>query len=465
MERVLIPASLLAGGLLIACAGTAGTTDDDTSAPTAPSALHLTEDRESAAPTPNAQLTYYGGPVLSSVNVHAIYWNQKVKYQKELNAFYQAVTQSEYFDWLNEYDTPTQHIGRGQLAGSFVDKQSGTDVTNSEIEAELARLIDAKKLPSPTADDLYMVHFPPGVTVTQDDGSASCQVFCAYHGTFKHKGKNVYFGVVPDLGGACAGGCGQKAQLENTTAATSHEMIEAVTDAAVGLATTFGPPLAWYDQSNGEIGDICVGQDDTIAGYNVQREWSNAAGACIASKPGGSCSCAGKSCGDDGCGHSCGTCDEDQSCGSDGKCHSSSGGGGGSGGSGGGGGGGSGGGGDCKESEPNNKADQANPICASGTMSGTIDSSGDIDWYTWTVSKSARYTVTLSQRSANFDMTIYHASASGRLTRVDGAHDPTDNNDEQLTHRSRSGGTYLVKVLGTAGAHSSKPYALTVTMQ
>src|SRR5205807_193474 len=170
------------------------------------------QQSETAAPTSTAQLTYYGGPVLSSVKVHAVYWSAKVKYQTELDGFYKAITQSAYFDWLDEYDTPKQHIGRGQLAGAFVDTQTGTEVT--------------------------------------------------------------------------------------------HEQIEAVTDPAVGLATSFGPPLAWYDVNNGEIGDICVGQGDTIAGYTVQREWSNAAGACIASKSSGGCSCQGKSCGDDSCGHS-----------------------------------------------------------------------------------------------------------------------------------------------------------------
>jgi hypothetical protein len=462
MKRVRIPASLLAGGLLIACANVSPSTDDDTAAPVAPSSLQLTQDDETAAPSADAQLTYYGGPVLSNVSVHAVYWNAKVKYQSQLDGFYQAITQSEYFDWLNEYDTSTQHIGRGQLAGSLVDTQTATTVTNQQIEDELARLIDAHKLPSPTANDLYMVHFPPGVSITDNDGGASCQVFCAYHSTFTHKGKNVYFGVIPDLGGDCAGGCGSKSQLENTTAATSHEMIEAVTDAAVGLATSFGPPLAWYDMNNGEIGDICVGQDDVIAGYTVQREWSNAAGACIASKSSGGCGCQGKSCGDDGCGHSCGTCSVGESCGSDGQCHASSGG---SGGSGGGGSGGSGGGGGCNESEPNNSARQANPLCSSGTMSGTIDHSGDIDWYTWTVPKSGRYVVTLSKRAADFDMILYHASANGRLSKVDSASNAKDHGDEQLAHRSRSGGTYLVKIFGVGSAQSTKPYALSVSVQ
>src|SRR5437868_7260011 len=100
MKRVLIPASLLAGGLLIACAGVSPTTDDDTAEPIAPSSLQPMQQSETAAPTSTAQLTYYGGPVLSSVKVHAVYWSAKVKYQTELDGFYKAITQSAYFDWL-----------------------------------------------------------------------------------------------------------------------------------------------------------------------------------------------------------------------------------------------------------------------------------------------------------------------------------------------------------------------------
>ncbi len=66
-------------------------------------------------------------------------------------------------------------------------------------------------------------------------------------------------------------------------------MIETVTDCEVGLATTNAPPLAWYDNTNGEIGDICNAQQGSIAGgdgqtYVVQTEFSNADNNCIVSR-------------------------------------------------------------------------------------------------------------------------------------------------------------------------------------
>src|SRR5437762_3067512 len=66
-------------------------------------------------------------------------------------------------------------------------------------------------------------------------------------------------------------------------------MVEAVTDGEVGLATTNAPPLAWYDQTNGEIGDICNAAQGAITGgdgisYTVQKEFSNVANDCIVSR-------------------------------------------------------------------------------------------------------------------------------------------------------------------------------------
>jgi hypothetical protein len=68
-------------------------------------------------------------------------------------------------------------------------------------------------------------------------------------------------------------------------------MAEAVTDAQVGSATVFGPPLAWYDPSPpptpdlGEVADICAPQDVTVSAgghtYTVQLEFSNLQNNCV----------------------------------------------------------------------------------------------------------------------------------------------------------------------------------------
>jgi hypothetical protein len=229
----------------------------------------------------SAQLTYRGGPVLANTEVVTIFWNDKVQFQDKLNTFYGEVTKSPYWEWLSEYNTKDQKIGHGKLLASFVDTgaPSATAITDQDVQNEVSRLIDAGSIPTPDGNTLYMVHFPPGLSI--DD---SCTTWCAYHSSFTKGDKFVAYGVMPDQGGACDGGCGTATKLEdNTTMVSSHELVEATTDADVGNNN-----LAWYDDTNGEIGDICVGTLGTVttaAGtLTVQNEWSNAKGACITAK-------------------------------------------------------------------------------------------------------------------------------------------------------------------------------------
>ena len=68
---------------------------------------------------------------------------------------------------------------------------------------------------------------------------------------------------------------------------TSHEEFETVNDAEITLTSQAGPPLAWYDLANGEIGDKCAynygnysptdGSNVNLHGdhYIVQQEYSN----------------------------------------------------------------------------------------------------------------------------------------------------------------------------------------------
>ncbi len=241
---------------------------------------------QTAAPA-GAHLTYFGGPVISKVNVIAVYWGAAAAHQAYLNSYYGSVVQSTYFDWLKEYNTPTQSIGRGTFQGAHVITPSTTSksITDKTIQRELTKQMTAGHLPKTDgANNLYMIHFPPGMHITGPGGAgSSCVQFCAYHGTFKTSGKYVFYGVIPDLDhDGCQGGCGAGTPEANVSEVSSHEMIEAVTDAAVGLAKTAGPPLAWYDNANGEIGDICNGTTGTANGFTVQLEWSNAQGKCTA---------------------------------------------------------------------------------------------------------------------------------------------------------------------------------------
>jgi hypothetical protein len=228
--------------------------------------------------------TYGGGAVITDVQVAIVYWgtpNDTIR--TTIPGFYSALTNNPYMDWLQEYNTPTQGICRGSMVGAFTITPSNTHTTlfQTEIEAELAHQIDIGALNDVNNDPLnpnrfYAIYFPPGITqITSSFGQVSCSQFCAFHESFTHNGKQVRYSVIPDLGSnGCDQGCGGGSYIQNTESASSHELLEAVTDP--------DPFSGWTP----EIGDICNQQQATLpgTGFTVQAMWSTAAQACVVAR-------------------------------------------------------------------------------------------------------------------------------------------------------------------------------------
>jgi len=261
-------------------------------------------------------VAYYGGRVLSTVAIVAVFWtsNVDVDLQQQLGSFYAAIAASSYIDWLEEYDTlgltgaggqpgSNQHIGRGGLAGvvTITPSTQATALDNGVIASELAAQIAAGSLPAPTVDaagnvnTVYMVEVPPGYTVTLF-GGVSCTDFCGYHSTVSIGGKSVPYAVLPDSHACIGAVCGQG--FDDETILRSHELAEAITDTESGLLSAADVaagndvyPMAWAGDggTKGEIADLCfhgfVGDNDQVAGYQVQKLWSNFAGACVVGVP------------------------------------------------------------------------------------------------------------------------------------------------------------------------------------
>jgi hypothetical protein len=264
------------------------------------------------APLP--QLEYLGGPILQSVQVYTVYWGENVSDAtvRALPDYYRAILgDGPFMQMLSEYDTtsPAQVIGHGTFAGEIVDADApippaGTLLTDLQIRAELSRLIDLGQLPSENAQNLFMIYFPPGVNIINPNNEVSCVQFCAYHNAFQRNGDdptstlhNVYYGVLPDFSnkgceahpGTQPSFCGfDPDNLTNLEVVSSHEMVEAITDAAIGIPAPgpIGSPLAWNDPVFDEIGDICeFFPDGATNGVNVQLFWSNEDRACRDHRP------------------------------------------------------------------------------------------------------------------------------------------------------------------------------------
>jgi hypothetical protein len=227
---------------------------------------------QAAAP----QLTYRNGPLLMAAQVFTIFWGSAWKqapqsdFIQRINQFFDFILTSALLDQLAEYSVPGKQIGHGTRIGTttLTTPEPGKSVQDSAIQKMLQQEISTGTVvPAPTPNTLYFVMLSPGVQVIQG-GSASCQAFCGYH---EATSGNIFYAVMPYPG--CSGCTGGLSVFDALTSTTSHELCEAITDPI--------PGQGWYDDNNGEIGDICAWKTRSLGGYTIQLEWSNKASACV----------------------------------------------------------------------------------------------------------------------------------------------------------------------------------------
>ena len=256
---------------------------------------------------------YYGGHVISHVDVVPVAWGSGVSSDVtgRAEAFFSTLVNSPYIDWLGEYDTAgksgvdkmpgsNQHVNRGTARAlvSITPRTATTKLTDAAIQAELVGQITSGKLPAPKVDaeggvdTVYVLAFPPSVSVTDFGGQDVCSGGCAYHWTVSVPGvsSGVPYAVIPD----CSAGASQcslgSGVFDTYTGDAAHELVEAITDPECGLATSAAAtrPLAWFDPAQaggeGELGDICLSDPSAFVsyqGYMVQAIWSHRLGRCI----------------------------------------------------------------------------------------------------------------------------------------------------------------------------------------
>lgn len=249
--------------------------------------------------TPAENLSYFGGPVIAQPRVVTVFWGPQVNavVQKDIGGFYAAIVNSTHMDWLSQYSTvgvraidgregTNQTIGRGSYAGEFMitPQNPSKNLQDAEIQAELEAQVAANVLPKPDSNTLFMIHFPPGISISIE-GMQSCQSFCAYHEGFKSAALgDVYYGVMPDFGsGACSFGCGAGSVFDTTTAVSSHEFVEAVTDPFPTPGDKPAFPQAWNTSRGEEIADVCPSSallKTATRTYKISKEWDNSTRSC-----------------------------------------------------------------------------------------------------------------------------------------------------------------------------------------
>jgi hypothetical protein len=189
----------------------------------------------------------------------------------QINQFFRFILTSSLIDQLAEYSVPNFKISHGNFIGTLSTSSPnlGTTATDADIQQMLQQKIASSVVPAPSANTLYFVYLPPGVTVVMG-GSSSCQAFCGYH---NHISGQIFYAAMPYPG--CNGCLGSLSTFDALTSVTSHELCEAITDPI--------PGQGWYDDTFGEIGDICAWKTKRVGNYVVQQEWSNRMAAIAAS--------------------------------------------------------------------------------------------------------------------------------------------------------------------------------------
>lgn len=245
-------------------------------------------------------LTDWGGPIISSANVHVLYWGTSwTTGDSEVNSFVPAFVGSTYVDEANEYERG------GTVSLSYsettVDSTSSpaTNVRQAAVKTELQSVYGTLD-----TSGLYVV-LGDTYGAWQDGGA------CAWHDYISVGTSKIPVEYVPDdfVSGTPAkwvAACDTQPPFyfgtwdygKVASNRIAHETLEAITDpqpcTALATCQTGRGDVAWdeYDGTagnlggEGEIADLCyaVYNNYTLTDSSVwllQEEWSNSASACI----------------------------------------------------------------------------------------------------------------------------------------------------------------------------------------
>jgi hypothetical protein len=235
-------------------------------------------------------LTYHGGPIMTGVNLYAIFWvpaKLQDGHSTTLTAKYEAVAKQMLADYpyhgiannsTQYYSTKngvsTYFAGIGGLAGSYVDRNlypasacsdtvtPGNCITDAQLQTEISKVMTLNHW-TPGLNKIFIVFTSTGEGSCFDSTSSSCAYtqYCAYHGNFGSTSNPTIYANMPYASSAhCySASSGQHdpngdIPSDANVNVASHEITEATTDPLVSTG-----PYGWYDNANGEeIGDLCA---------------------------------------------------------------------------------------------------------------------------------------------------------------------------------------------------------------
>ncbi len=243
---------------------------------------------------PNILLAYGNGPVLVAPKMYLIFWGftangdpNKVKpllknYAKNIGATAYDNIYTQYYQIVSGVTTNiTNPRNQGNKTTFWADNTNAIPAhpTDAQVASEALQGVN------------HFGYDPNGsyVVVTAHNHSSSGfgTQYCAYHSATTSGGKLVSYTnlpYIPDAGPNCGANyisppTDETGADEGVTIVEGHEYGESVTDP--------NPPSGWYNNQNGEIGDICawgthIANDPYNAKtYTAQSMFSNATQSCV----------------------------------------------------------------------------------------------------------------------------------------------------------------------------------------
>jgi hypothetical protein len=260
---------------------------------------HLMRTRYMSHPAvnPDIQLVYGNGPVLVAPKMYLIFWGYKTygdanKVKALLKNYAKSIGGSSYNNIYTQYyqivsgvkTFITNPSNQGSKTTFWADNTNPVPAhpTDSQVAAEALAGVAHFGY---DANGSYVVATPHG-----HSSSGFGTQYCAYHSATTSGGLLVSYTnlpYMPDAGANCGANfisppSDQTGADEGVTIVEGHEYGESVTDP--------NPPHGWYNNQQGEIGDICAWtnvQNDPYGThtYTAQPMFSNASSSCVHSYP------------------------------------------------------------------------------------------------------------------------------------------------------------------------------------
>jgi hypothetical protein len=269
-------------------------------------------------------LTYHGGPVMTSNTNYTFYWAPSgspayaAGYQSGVNQYMEDLAHdsggnqnvdsvaTQYTNGASEPAAYNSHFG-----GAIIDtnpypksgcKAAAICLTDKQIQAEIKSWVTSHSLPQGLTHEYFLLT-PPGVESCFTAAGTECSAgieggaFCAYHGAISATGGSIVYANDPYVVGIA--GCDSAEHPNNSPSdaallgGLSHEHNESITDPELN---------AWYGPEGAENGDKCrtfveaseygaaLGTAPDGSRYNqlingreyfYQQEWSNEGSTCL----------------------------------------------------------------------------------------------------------------------------------------------------------------------------------------